>query len=74
MYTVSQKVSHKSIESSEQPFSFTGSPSGTFTSEFTSATPLAYDYAEPGDQDTSTNRAVRVMKVKIPTDYEEFES
>lgn len=61
------------MESSEQPFAFTGSPSVTFTPLFKATTRLVLDYAEPVEE-TVTSRAVRVMKVKIPTDYEDFES
>ncbi|KAI6176850.1 hypothetical protein M3Y97_00843300 [Aphelenchoides bicaudatus] len=72
-YTVSQKAHPKSVESSEQPFAFTGSPSVTFSPDFTPTTRLVHDYAEPRDTETVTSRAVRIMKVRIPTDYEDFE-
>jgi hypothetical protein len=73
-YTVSSdKPHHHSMESSEQPFAFTGSPSVTFTPDFTPTTRLVMDYVEPTEE-TVTSRAVRIQKVKIPSDYEDFES
>ncbi|KAI6235284.1 hypothetical protein M3Y95_00035300 [Aphelenchoides besseyi] len=72
--TVEQKQSHHSTESGEQPFTYTGSPSATYTIETTTTPRVELDYAEPLDSNERavTSKAVRISRVRIPTDYDEF--
>ncbi|KAI6201554.1 Jud-4 [Aphelenchoides besseyi] len=72
--TVEQKQSHHSTESGEQPFTYTGSPSATNTIEMTTTPRIELDYVEPLDSNERaiTSKAIRISRVRIPTDYDQF--